>query len=960
MSADNVLIGPYKRTKEIGRGSFATVYEGYHVNKKQLVAIKSIYKGRLNKKIRENLSQEIEILKQLHHPHVVRLLDFHETSRDMHIVLEYCILGDLTTFIRRRDHVSKHKSTRHILSNYPNPRHGGLNEVLSRHFLQQLATAVRFLRERGLVHRDLKPQNLLLLPPPAYMDAKYATPPEPMAGLRTLPMLKVADFGFARPLAEASLADTMCGSPLYMAPEILRSKGPPFRATNHMELVQKIEQSRDHIKFPENVQVSSELKQFIRGLLKVQPSQRMKFDEFFNHNVVTGTIPGLVEGDTQIYPNSTRNSAGTNPKNDNSPPINIPAQSPTDGQIDRTEKRSPKESNGLQRTATTSRRQTLTSDPIGQIERDASRPAKISVSPPERRSSTKSSSPVHQSASHAPFRKHSAELEAEARRNAKTLAAKREMEREKVAREERTAMDIALERDYIFVEKRSVEVNYLADAFAEEMAVATTTPRHALDGRPRGMSQQQRHHSTRLSVNRRTQSNETDNASSPTTAASPNDGTGLTHVDSSPVAHSKALAIRPSSGQRNGSSDTLQRKLSLERKFGYSPTSATNALSKALNMATGRLFGFSANNNQRNGRMSPYNPFPAYPLSNKNLPLDADSYGLRGSIRSSLGTSKAVDEDTRILHIIEECATRSDVVYGFAEVKFKQLVPFRPCQRSDNFSGPSKEEPYFARVNGDDEEEDELTNDAVIVLSEEALVLYVKTLSLLAKSMDIAGAWWVRKNMPPSPPSSVPNSEVVPYTTPCSHSTLVIVGNQVNSVVQWVRKRFNEVLDKAEYCRRRLHDAQQRSSESQRAEVQNGAPTMNTSTSSAAVDQIAMSSGITAEALMYARAYEMSRSAAINELTGNDLAGCEISYLTAIRMLEAVLETDYNDSNESHPEDGASEITINGLQPKDCKVVSDLIAGTRTRLESLRAKMDAIQQQQQSLDQQSCQPGTSN
>ena len=57
-------------------------------------------------------------------------------------------------------------------------------------------------------------------------------------------------------------------------------------------------------------------------------------------------------------------------------------------------------------------------------------------------------------------------------------------------------------------------------------------------------------------------------------------------------------------------------------------------------------------------------------------------------------------------------------------------------------------------------------------------------------------------------------------------------------------------------------------------------------------DHIVVSSGITAEKLMYDRALEMSRSAAINELTGEDLAGCEISYVTAIRMLEAVLETD--------------------------------------------------------------------
>ncbi|KAI5277458.1 Serine/threonine-protein kinase [Ascosphaera acerosa] len=76
MSGDATVIGPYKRAREIGRGSFATVYEGHHTVTKQMVAIKSIYKAKLNKKIRENLTLEIEILKQLDQPHIVRLLDF--------------------------------------------------------------------------------------------------------------------------------------------------------------------------------------------------------------------------------------------------------------------------------------------------------------------------------------------------------------------------------------------------------------------------------------------------------------------------------------------------------------------------------------------------------------------------------------------------------------------------------------------------------------------------------------------------------------------------------------------------------------------------------------------------------------------------------------------------------------------------------------------------------------------
>ena len=132
-----------------------------------------------------------------------------------------------------------------------------------------------------------------------------------------MPLLQVADFGFARFLPQASMAETLCGSPLYMAPEILRyekydakadlwSSGavlyemctgrPPFRAQNHVELLRRIEKGEDRIKFPEDrppttqldqplpppvAPVPDDLKLLIRGLLKRNPIERMPFDDFF-------------------------------------------------------------------------------------------------------------------------------------------------------------------------------------------------------------------------------------------------------------------------------------------------------------------------------------------------------------------------------------------------------------------------------------------------------------------------------------------------------------------------------------------------------------------------------------------------------------------------------------------------------------------------------------------------------
>lgn len=134
-----------------------------------------------------------------------------------------------------------------------------------------------------------------------------------------LPVLKVADFGFARILPNASLADTLCGSPLYMGPEILSYKKydakadlwsvgavlyemvtgrPPFRAQNHIELLKKIQENNDKIQFPDerhsDIVIGSDLKDLIRKLLKKNPVERASFEEFFSHPAVVLQQPQLI------------------------------------------------------------------------------------------------------------------------------------------------------------------------------------------------------------------------------------------------------------------------------------------------------------------------------------------------------------------------------------------------------------------------------------------------------------------------------------------------------------------------------------------------------------------------------------------------------------------------------------------------------------------------------------------
>jgi serine/threonine-protein kinase ULK/ATG1 len=833
----------------------------------------------LNKKLKDNLYSEIEILRGLQHPHIVALIDCRESTTHIHLVMEYCSLGDLSMFIKKRDKLAGHPATVDMTKKYPNPVAGGLNEVITRHFLKQIASALESLRVKNLIHRDVKPQNLLLSPSAAYlltakdhpkvMIGSDAALKIPSVGVASLPMLKVADFGFARSLPSTSLAETLCGSPLYMAPEILRyekydakadlwSVGtvlfemmtgrPPFRASNHVELLRKIEQGDDLIKFPKESVVSTGMKALIRGLLKRNPVERMSFENFFGHDVVKEPIPGLVGEDKP--PEARRSS-----KSEGSQPM---GRQPSSSSARRYA------SERATEVTDSSPRQRVVSEPPNVIPEPGSpRVRQLSGTPPSRprgeRIQTQpvntqtqevqkpSRPPLPPSAATMPTRVPSRDNQATGLRqnmgrrgsqespspgssllNERTLKDKKNQSRESQNtrdERERAAQDVAMEREYVIIERRSIEVNALADQMA-------ANPR---------LSGAQNLPQSPKTVNRQL-----------STRAIPNSPTGAA---TSTVSRAVSLRQRPD----NPRSDS-------ERRLASSPISTTSAISKAIQQASLRLFGYVPPSGVKG--LSPpqlYNAFPVYPITS----------GLSGLI----GDGKPADEDTKTVHIIEESATVSDVVYGFAEVKYKQLIPLAPSM-DHGLGGPaSGERDGTFSIH----EDDTLTPDAVVALSEEALVLYVKALALLAKSMDVAGAWWAKKN----------RGEVISGSPRSDPSSSVLAGNRINSAVQWVRSRFNEVLEKAEFVRLKLLDAQKQLSESHPSHPSNHASASRLAgCASSSADGIALTSGVTAEKLMYDRALEMSRAAAINEIANVDLRGCEISYITAIRMLEAVLEND--------------------------------------------------------------------
>ncbi|CAH0563500.1 unnamed protein product [Brassicogethes aeneus] len=279
-------IGDYEYNSKdlIGHGAFAVVFKGRHKKSPNLtVAIKSITKKSLAKS-QNLLGKEIKILKELtelHHENVVALLDCKESANNVYLVMEYCNGGDLADYLGTK---------------------GTLSEDTIRLFLIQLAGAMKALYAKGIVHRDLKPQNILL----SHSGAKLYPQPSEIK-------LKIADFGFARFLQDGVMAATLCGSPMYMAPEVIMSLQydakadlwslgtivfqcligkAPFQANTPQQLKQFYEKNANLApKIPP--QTSPELSDLLQGLLKRNAKDRMNFETFFNHKFLQRPEPAV-------------------------------------------------------------------------------------------------------------------------------------------------------------------------------------------------------------------------------------------------------------------------------------------------------------------------------------------------------------------------------------------------------------------------------------------------------------------------------------------------------------------------------------------------------------------------------------------------------------------------------------------------------------------------------------------
>jgi len=182
----------YDIRDQLGSGTFATVKLCINKCTGEKYAVKIIDKKKFalnhGSSRSDALMDEVKILKALSHPHVIKIYDTYETEQHLYLVLELITGGDLF------DKIVDQKC--------------GYSEPRARTIFGQILNAISYLHSNNIVHRDLKPENILL-------------------ARKEEDNIKISDFGLSRVIGEGSFMKTLCGTPQYLAPEVLCSTSIP-------------------------------------------------------------------------------------------------------------------------------------------------------------------------------------------------------------------------------------------------------------------------------------------------------------------------------------------------------------------------------------------------------------------------------------------------------------------------------------------------------------------------------------------------------------------------------------------------------------------------------------------------------------------------------------------------------------------------------------------------------------
>ncbi|CAI5758747.1 unnamed protein product [Candida verbasci] len=261
----------YRRGNFLGEGGFARCFQ-MKDSSGQIFAAKTVAKASIkNEKTKTKLLSEIKIHKSLKHPNIVNFIDCFEDDVNVYILLEICPNQSLMELLKTRKRVS---------------------EPEVRLFMVQIVGAIKYLHSRRVIHRDLKLGNI-------FFDPEMN--------------LKIGDFGLASVLPSTdSKKYTICGTPNYIAPEVLGGKNtghsfevdiwaigimlyalligkPPFQAKDVNVIYERIKKTE--YTFPDDKPISSSAKQLIKDLLSLNPLNRPNINEILNYEWFKGPFP---------------------------------------------------------------------------------------------------------------------------------------------------------------------------------------------------------------------------------------------------------------------------------------------------------------------------------------------------------------------------------------------------------------------------------------------------------------------------------------------------------------------------------------------------------------------------------------------------------------------------------------------------------------------------------------------
>ena len=258
----------YKREKKLGSGTFGIVYEAINTLFNSKVAMKVIKKEKSNDKLL--IRNEIDILKKLSHPNIVRIYEFYESEHNFYLINEYCSGGELFYFLNKRN----------------------LNEQQLSVLFYQVFSGLCYLHENNILHRDMKPENILIskIEKDIYSNEEYF-------------WIKIIDFGTAKIFENNKKLKTIVGSAYYIAPEVLNkdynekcdtwSVGiilymfivgkAPFTGKTEEEIMESIRTKTLDENDEKLLKASPEVRDLIKGLLQKNTKKRLSSKEALNH-----------------------------------------------------------------------------------------------------------------------------------------------------------------------------------------------------------------------------------------------------------------------------------------------------------------------------------------------------------------------------------------------------------------------------------------------------------------------------------------------------------------------------------------------------------------------------------------------------------------------------------------------------------------------------------------------------